>query len=127
MMTYSDCVSTTSSFGYTNLLSSTTCARLLRQSSNDRIFRVRGMSNGLCFKKEISVPFTVWNDGVFIAQFENGPIIITATANDFMSLKKVFENEVWDAWEYFAQEDDSEMTAGAIAVKRWLHDNIIVG
>lgn len=125
MMTYSHCVGTKDLFG-TQLFSSANRSIRTRQSSNNRIFRVGSMNNGLCFKKEMSVPYSITGDG-YIAFFEEGPIIISAVADNFAALKREFEKEVLDSWQYYAEEDDNKMTNGAIEVKNWLHDNIIKG
>jgi len=73
--------------------------------------------------KDIMVPYKI-EDGYYIGEFLDGPFELFAVGSDLQSLRDNIKEDILYCCNYYGEEDDDNLTDGAIKIKQWLKDNI---
>jgi len=64
-------------------------------------------------------------EGYYTVEYKICNLIIEAVGETYKEMVQDFKDQLVDAWDYYSDEDDQNLTRGAIEVKRWLREHII--
>lgn len=59
-------------------------------------------------------------DGYFTADFSAGGLVIASAEDSFSEMIHDIKAQLCHAWDYYALEDDMNLTEDAVAIKKWL-------
>lgn len=95
-------------------------------TTNDTMIWLWRAGDKLAFKNGITIPYFI-EDGCFCAFYNIGEHVIASAETTYDAMVEDLKSQIIDAWEYYAKEDDSNLSDGAKDVKYWLLDNLAEG
>ena len=84
------------------------------------------ISKTLQFKVALPIKCKVVQ-GYYELNYNIGTLSVVASGQSIEEARRDFLDEIEHAWNYYAKEDDTNLTDKAQVVKKWLNNNIIEG
>lgn len=85
----------------------------------NRYIMLDGIGNGIRFINPLRISYTI-EDGYFIAEYDIEGFVIASAGDTISEVVKDLKDQLHHAWDYYALEQDSNLTDGAKAVKDWM-------
>ena len=92
--------------------------------ADSKIIRFKRITNTLQFKTKTPIQYIKRQD-YYEFNYAAGSLLIIAYGKTVQEAKKDFLNELSRLWDYYAKDENDNLTPNAQNVKQWLKANII--
>lgn len=92
-------------------------------ASNSQVLYFSELGQSLVMKEVLQVPY-VKESGYYLITKSIEGYTIALAEKSIKDLLESFKEELQEAWQYYALEEDENLTNNAKRVKQWLLDNI---
>ncbi len=72
----------------------------------------------------LHIPYKIDEYGYYSMTYRIGGLVIAVSQITQVEMIEDFKYQLVDAWEYYADENDSNLSTGAKFVKNWLLNNL---